>query len=200
MERSQFTFYESFYKSLSHLQKATERARTYDAICRFALYGEEPDLTGSPAAVFEIIKPFLEASRRKSESGKKGGSKSKAKNRGEAMGASEAREVRKEEKVQEKVQEQYVREKKERFSPPESKEVADYIREKGYHIDPEAFVAFYASKGWKVGSSPMKDWKSAVVTWEKKWKQDHPLPTPEEPTPIRLLDEEEFTRRWQEGG
>lgn len=30
------------------------------------------------------------------------------------------------------------------------------------------FFNFYESKGWKVGKSPMKDWKAAVRTWQKK--------------------------------
>jgi hypothetical protein len=29
-------------------------------------------------------------------------------------------------------------------------------------------VAFYESKGWKVGNQPMKDWKAAVRTWEQR--------------------------------
>lgn len=57
------------------------------------------------------------------------------------------------------------------FTPPSVGEVAEYINLKGYDIDAEAFVAFYASKGWKVGNAPMKDWKAAVVTWEKRNKQ-----------------------------
>lgn len=54
------------------------------------------------------------------------------------------------------------------FTPPSVEEVAAYVTEKGYGIDPEAFVAYYTAKGWKVGSSPMKDWKAAVVTWVKR--------------------------------
>ena len=54
------------------------------------------------------------------------------------------------------------------FAPPSVKEVADYINLKGYDIDAEAFVAFYESKGWKVGNTPMKDWRAAVVTWSKR--------------------------------
>ncbi len=27
---------------------------------------------------------------------------------------------------------------------------------------------FYESKGWRVGSSAMKDWKAAVRTWEQR--------------------------------
>lgn len=60
--------------------------------------------------------------------------------------------------------------KRERFVPPTVEEVATYCKERQNDIDPEEFVAFYTSKGWCVGTSPMKSWKHAVVTWEKKRK------------------------------
>ena len=53
-----------------------------------------------------------------------------------------------------------------RFSPPTVDEVADYCKERGNDIDPQAFVDFYTSKGWRVGRDPMKDWRAAVRTWE----------------------------------
>lgn len=56
------------------------------------------------------------------------------------------------------------------FRRPTVDEVRDYVNEKGYRIDPEAFVNFYESKGWVVGKSPMKDWKAAVRTWVQKQK------------------------------
>lgn len=58
--------------------------------------------------------------------------------------------------------------KRERFTPPTVDEVSAFCLERKNGIDPEEFVSFYASKGWKVGTSPMKDWRSAVVTWERK--------------------------------
>lgn len=58
-----------------------------------------------------------------------------------------------------------------RFTPPTVEEVSEYIREKQYHVDAESFIAFYQSKGWKVGNQPMKDWKAAVRTWETRWKE-----------------------------
>ena len=60
--------------------------------------------------------------------------------------------------------------KQERFMPPSVEEVATYCVERQNGIDAEEFVAFYESKGWKVGQAPMKSWKHAVVTWEKKRK------------------------------
>ena len=64
--------------------------------------------------------------------------------------------------------EKQAKEKRLRFSAPSVDEVRDYCRERGNSIDAETFVDFYASKGWKVGNSPMKDWQSAIRTWEKR--------------------------------
>lgn len=55
-----------------------------------------------------------------------------------------------------------------RFVPPTIDEVREENERKGYHVDAESFVAFYESKGWLVGKTPMKSWKSAMVTWEKR--------------------------------
>lgn len=58
------------------------------------------------------------------------------------------------------------------FQKPSVSEVAEFCRERNNGIDPEEFVAFYESKGWMVGRNPMKDWKSAVITWEKAKKRE----------------------------
>ena len=82
------------------------------------------------------------------------------------------------------------REKRKRFIPPSVDEVRAYCQERKNRIDPEAFVAFYASKGWKIGSSKMENWKQAVITWEKrsgnKKRQDD--------GPERLITSEEAHR------
>ena len=57
--------------------------------------------------------------------------------------------------------------KKSRFTPPTVGEVSAYINEKGYHVNAEQFVDFYASKGWMVGKNKMKDWQACVRTWER---------------------------------
>ena len=59
-----------------------------------------------------------------------------------------------------------------RFVPPTVDEVAQYCKERNNGLDAEAFVAFYESKGWKIGKETMKNWKSAVITWEKRRKQE----------------------------
>ncbi len=57
-----------------------------------------------------------------------------------------------------------------RFSPPSVDEVKAYCQEKGYRIDPEHFVDFYQSNGWRVGKNPMRDWKAAIRNWAKNEK------------------------------
>ena len=57
-----------------------------------------------------------------------------------------------------------------RFSPPSVEDVREYCKEKGYNVDPERFVDYYTSNGWKVGRNPMKDWKAALRSWERKEK------------------------------
>lgn len=57
--------------------------------------------------------------------------------------------------------------KRKRFVKPTVEEVSEYCAERQNDIDPEEFVDFYESKGWKVGREPMKDWKACVRTWEK---------------------------------
>jgi hypothetical protein len=62
-----------------------------------------------------------------------------------------------------------------RFKPPTLQEVRDYCLEKGYTFDPELFVAYYESKGWKVGIAPMKKWQAACATFQKRenWRSDN---------------------------
>lgn len=58
--------------------------------------------------------------------------------------------------------------KRKRFAPPSVSDVSAYCKERNNNVDPEAFVDFYASKGWMVGENKMKDWKAAVRTWERR--------------------------------
>ena len=57
---------------------------------------------------------------------------------------------------------------KKKFVKPTVEEVKAYCLERGNKVDPYQFFDFYESKGWKVGNQPMKDWKAAVRTWEKR--------------------------------
>lgn len=51
---------------------------------------------------------------------------------------------------------------------PTAEEVASYARERGSSVDPERFVDYYASRGWKLGTTPMEDWRAAFRNWERE--------------------------------
>lgn len=64
--------------------------------------------------------------------------------------------------------------KAKRFVKPTVEEVARYCRERNNGIDPDCFVDFYTANGWVQGrqGKPLKDWKAAVRTWEKRRKPE----------------------------
>jgi hypothetical protein len=49
-------------------------------------------------------------------------------------------------------------------------DIRDYCSERKNGIDAQAFIDFYAAKGWMIGKNKMKDWKAAVRTWEQRRK------------------------------
>lgn len=59
-----------------------------------------------------------------------------------------------------------------KFVPPTVEQVRQYCQERKNGIDAEAFVDHYLSVGWKINKSPMKDWKAAVRTWERRNKNN----------------------------
>lgn len=182
-ERTQFTFYASFFDAVSRIKKKADRADAYDAICAYALREEDPDfskMSDAAQIAFLLIKPNLDSSRRKAKSGKDGGSrKASGKQNGSKQEANCKQDERESEKEKEKEKEGEIENecypptplpggtKAKRFIPPTVDEVAAYCQERGNGLDPEVFVDFYASKGWMVGKNPMKDWKAAVRTWER---------------------------------
>lgn len=59
---------------------------------------------------------------------------------------------------------------KTRFSKPTYEEVRQYCLERNNNIDAQYFIDYYDSNGWRVGKSPMKDWKACIRTWERNEK------------------------------
>ncbi len=58
-----------------------------------------------------------------------------------------------------------------RFQKPSIDEIRQYCISRNNRVDPDQFFNFYESKGWVVGKTPMKDWRAAVRTWEKREKE-----------------------------
>lgn len=119
MERGQFTFYSSFANAAKQIKNKAARADFYDAICAYALYEEEPNLSkiaDAAAMGFTLVKPILDAGRRKAKNGQRGGEQKQEQNeskpeanrkqeQAESKGKPEARANPKQEKEQEKGQE-----------------------------------------------------------------------------------------------
>ena len=84
-----------------------------------------------------------------------------------------------------------------RFTPPTVDQVAAYAREKGLLIDAQRFCDFYASKGWKVGKEPMKDWQAAARNWASRDKaRGDPKPAgPDYKTMMSSVDYGDLLRR-----
>ena len=171
MKRDQFTFYRSYYEALKQLSKK-ERDDVLMCICAYALDEDIPSLSGVPFSVFTLIRPTLDSGRNKAKNraGKSKTNQEQNDNKCESNENQSSKEGEREEEREEEREgenECYKKIKRKVFAPPSVDEVRAYCLERKNEIDPEAFVDFYASKGWIVGKTPMKDWKAAVRTWER---------------------------------
>src|SRR5699024_2702648 len=160
MNRTQYTFYESFYRAAKRIKDPTARVAVYDAICEYALYGKEPDvdvLSEMAAIAFELIKPNLDASRKKAESGKLGGRKKQSESNPEANGSkTEAKRKQKEASEQ---QEQSVSKKENKKEKEGENKIEIENKKKSY--DADGFAAFWAAYPKKAGKA------DALKAWNK---------------------------------
>lgn len=61
--------------------------------------------------------------------------------------------------------------KKSGFKPPTREQVRAYVREKGYHFDPDHFFDYYDASDWHLqGGKRVTRWKQCCVTWERNHK------------------------------
>ena len=181
--------YTDFAEAMEALSDA-ERGRLFMSMLQYASTGEAWTLSGAERFVWPIAKQNIDRAQaeleKRAENGRKGGRPKKANESGEKQ--PKAKESKKKQtkdnkdKDKDKDKENNIiplspngdippkgeRTPAKRFVKPTAEEVRAYCAERGNHVDAQAFVDFYEAKGWKVGSSPMKDWKAAVRTWEKR--------------------------------
>ena len=60
------------------------------------------------------------------------------------------------------------KDKEKNIIPPPIFLITKYCKERNNGIDANYFYDWYQTRGWKVGKDKMKDWQSAIRTWEKK--------------------------------
>lgn len=193
-----FVVYASYLKAAKRLNDA-DRLAVYDAIMEYGIEGTEPETDGVAAAIFEIVKPLIDANMKKREAGRKGGEAKRSNPEAEAK-QNEANvkqtEANRKQNEADAKQNEATHEKVPsnvngngnangngngnanvkggmggRFQRPTLAEVTAYCKERNSTVDPEAFVSYYESNGWRVGKNPMKDWKAAVRNWERMDKE-----------------------------
>jgi len=54
-----------------------------------------------------------------------------------------------------------------KFTAPSAEELRQYQAEKGFTFDPEVFIDYWASVGWKRGRTQMKDWRATARNWAR---------------------------------
>lgn len=180
-----FTVFEKFGDVCAELEESDRKELIY-AINMYGMFGVEVELPYMLKALFISLKEDIDNSKAMRARGSKGG-RPKGKPRvsesekpevseddeplvsesGEPMVSDDSENSESQSNpIQSKPNQS--KPKVRRFTPPSVDEVREYCSEKGYTFDPEAFVAFYESKGWKVGRNPMKSWQAACTTWEKR--------------------------------
>lgn len=155
-----------------------ERGRLFISILEYARSGLEPKLDGRESILWPTFKLQIDRdkdlSAGKAENGRKGGKQTQANSsKFKQIQAKSVKEEKDKDKDKEKDKEKDEEKDKDgvsarsRFTPPSVADVEAYCLERGNSVDPEHFVDFYTSKGWKVGKETMHDWKASVRTWEK---------------------------------
>lgn len=167
-DRKAIKFYRSYYEVAKELP-ATMRGRFIEAILAYQFEGIEPKFSGTLKLAWISQKHSLDKQLEGYKHGVKGGAPPKGTSNPPPKGTSNQEKEKEKEEVQEK--EKKESKKKSRFAPPSILEVQNYIQEKGYTVNADAFMAYYESNGWKVGKNPMKDWKAALRTWQSREKE-----------------------------
>lgn len=206
MERKQFTWYRSYYDALKELP-AEEFRDIVLAVCAYALDGEEAELSGVARSIFTLIRPTLEVGRSRAENRSRTEQTSisaeQTKNKPEQTQNKRKQTDNKQEQTRKEKEKEREKESEndsycsppppsgpKRFVPPTLAEVQSYVAERQSPVDPQGFIDFYASKGWMVGKTPMKDWKAAcrnAETWER-WSRTEASAPPKKGLAQALTD------------
>ena len=178
-----FVFYRSFRDAIREMDEQ-EQLETLLAICDYALYGVEPNLSGAlPRAVFTVARPSIDANKAKRENGLKGG-RPPQKAKQETCGF-EAKNHRLEniKSTETETETGTVdvsgKTPRPRFIPPTVDEIKAYCTGRKNTVDAERFFDYYSANGWKQGKGkPIVDWKAAVRTWEHQNNAGQAVPPP----------------------
>ncbi len=196
-----------------------ERGRLLTAMLQYALHDTEIELTGNERYIWPVFRQMIDQSKdaltKKQNAGRArqdsmgqqtaaqditapaDGSTNEQEPSTDKQTAAQApiiqeSRIKNQESGSKKQKEKGVKAVPHRFTAPTPDQVLDFCRENGIQgVDANRFVNFYASKGWKVGNTPMRDWHAAVRNWASKEQS----PQASSRAVPRVLSAQNYTQR-----
>ena len=179
-QKDSFIFYKSFYDAIKKLKKK-DQLIIYSHICEYVFDSKTDELEGVASAIFDLIKPQIDANLRRYENGKKGakygvkGGRPKTprkplENPKETPNVNVNDNDNVNVNVNENVNAVGVTETHPSL-PPSEKICQAYIdmRATTRGITPDfnasKFISYYNARDWMSGNTKIADWRAAVDIW-----------------------------------
>lgn len=183
-KKESFVFYRSFYEALQNVPKK-HRAEVYEAVFAYAFESREPSLTGVTRALWELIRPQLDASERRYENAKKGAEYGKLGGRPKKnppnkkpLKGYETKTLNDNDNDNVNVNDNANANDNDNgsasqasasaFIAPTFQEVMDECRKNGYKVSiASKFFMFYDRSHWHTKEGePVRDWRALLRIWD----------------------------------
>lgn len=179
MQKDSIIIYRSFYEAIKDLPKELQ-ADAWQSIFEYGLNDNQQELTGIVSTVFKLIKPQLDANKKRFENGQKGGRPKTEQKPNNNLTITKVKP-----NVNDNVNNNDNVNKKVKFIKP----TIENIKNEFPTFNAEHFFNYYESNGWMVGRNKMKDWKATVKNWMAKDYNQQTQVTPNRPKLATLQDE-----------
>ncbi len=178
-------FFKCFHDYRKKCEKLSDQevGRLFRALMEYSEHGTAPELAGRESIAFDFIAEDIARDRAayeqkcltNAENGSKGGKRTQANATERKRTEAKSSESDKIEDIRDKTIKEIPTnvgtKKSKAFQPPTLDEVKARCAEKGYTLDPVAFMSYYNANGWKVGRTKMVSWIDALAGWESREKQ-----------------------------
>ena len=178
-------FFKCFHNYRKKIEKLSDQevGRLFRALMEYSECGTAPELTGRESIAFDFIAEdidrdsaaYSQKCKVNAENGSLGGKRTQAncseRKRTEAKSSESDKIEDIRDKTIKEIPTNVGTKKSSAFQPPTLEEVKARCAEKGYTLDPVAFMSYYNANGWKVGRTKMVSWIDALAGWESREKQ-----------------------------
>ena len=178
-------FFKCFHNYRKKIEKLSDQevGRLFRALMEYSECGTAPELTGRESIAFDFIAEdidrdsaaYSQKCKVNAENGSLGGKRTQANGSERKRTEAKSSESDKIEDIRDKTIKEIPTnvgtKKSSAFQPPTLEEVKARCAEKGYTLDPVAFMSYYNANGWKVGRTKMVSWIDALAGWESREKQ-----------------------------